>query len=146
MVNYIFSIHIISKWKNIVIWSVSMFLLALMFTGLYDSFKGEITDVIGNNIDIYIFSDDLDWCKENLNFLKNKHFIEHDLADKKFYNYLYLMSKFKNFIIPNSSFAWWAAWLSQQENKTIVVPENWSGLVNQKFIDIIPSDWIKIKF
>jgi ABC-2 type transport system permease protein len=48
MVNYIFSIHIISKWKNIVVWSVSMFLLALMFTGLYDSFKGEITDVIGN--------------------------------------------------------------------------------------------------
>ena len=106
----------------------------------------KIVDVIGNNIDIYIFSDDLDWCKQNLNFLKNKHFIEHDLAGKKFYNYLYLMSKFKNFIIPNSSFAWWAAWLSQQENKTIVVPENWSGLVNQKFIDIIPSDWIKIKF
>ena len=48
MFNYIFSIHIISKWKNILIWSVSMFLLALMFTGLYDSFKGEITDMLGN--------------------------------------------------------------------------------------------------
>ena len=48
MFNYIFSIHIISKWKNILIWSVSMFLLALIFTGLYDSFKGEITDMIGN--------------------------------------------------------------------------------------------------
>jgi len=48
MFNYIFSIHIISKWKNILIWSVSMFLLALIFTGLYDSFKGEITDMLGN--------------------------------------------------------------------------------------------------
>ena len=48
MLNYIFSIHIISRWKNILIWSVSMFTLALVFTGLYDSFKGEITDMIGN--------------------------------------------------------------------------------------------------
>ena len=48
MLNYIFTIHIISRWKNIVVWSASMFLLALMFTGLYDSFKGEITDMIDN--------------------------------------------------------------------------------------------------
>ncbi len=48
MLNYIFSIYIISRWKNILIWSVSMFTLALVFTGLYDSFKGEITDMIGN--------------------------------------------------------------------------------------------------
>jgi len=48
MLNYIFSIYIISRWKNILIWSVSMFILALVFTGLYDSFKGEITDMIGN--------------------------------------------------------------------------------------------------
>ena len=97
-------------------------------------------------INVYIFSDDLDWCKKNFFFLKNKYFVEHDFAGKKFYNYLYLMSKFKNFIIPNSSFAWWAAWLSQRSNKVIIVPENWSGLVNKDLIDIIPLNWIKIKF
>jgi ABC-2 type transport system permease protein len=48
MLNYIFSIYVISRWKNILIWSVSMFILALVFAGLYDSFKGEITDMIGN--------------------------------------------------------------------------------------------------
>ena len=52
----------------------------------------------------------------------------------------------KNFIIPNSSFAWWAAWLSEKNDKVIIVPEKWSGLINQKFIDIIPQNWIKIKF
>ena len=55
------------------------------------------------------------------------------------------MSNFKNFIIPNSSFAWWAAWLSKKNDKNIIVPEKWSGLVNQKYVDIIPPSWIKIK-
>ena len=56
------------------------------------------------------------------------------------------MTNFKYFVIPNSSFAWWAAWLSEKNDKVIIVPERWSGLVNQKFIDIIPQSWIKIKF
>ena len=46
------------------------------------------------------------------------------------------MSNFKNFVIPNSSFAWWAAWLSEKNNKIITVPDKWSGLVNQEYIDI----------
>ena len=56
------------------------------------------------------------------------------------------MTNFKYFVISNSTFAWWAAWLSQQNDKVITAPEKWSGLVNQKFIDIIPPSWIKIKF
>jgi len=106
----------------------------------------KIQSIIGNNIEVYIFSDDLDWCKNNFSFLDKKYYVEHDFGGYKFYNYLYLMSNFKNFVIPNSSFAWWAAWLSEKNNKIITVPEKWSGLVNQEYIDIIPSSWIKIKF
>ncbi len=98
------------------------------------------------DLDVYIFSDDLEWCKENFQFLENKHFIEHQYAGNKFFNYLYLMTCFKIFVIPNSSFAWWAAWLSKKNDKVILVPEKWSGLVNQDFIDIIPENWIKVKF
>lgn len=36
----------------------------------------------------------------------------------------YLISKSKYKIIPNSSFSWWSAWLSQ-ENKMTIAPNNW---------------------
>jgi len=105
----------------------------------------KIQSIVGNDIEVYIFSDDLDWCKNNFSFIEKKYYVEHDLAGYKFYNYLYLMSNFKNYIIPNSSFAWWAAWLSQKNEKIVAVPEKWSGIVNQEYIDIIPPSWIKIR-
>jgi len=102
--------------------------------------------LLGSDIIVYIFSDDLDWCKDNFNFIENKFFVEHSYAGKKFYDYLYLMSLFQNFIIPNSSFAWWAAWLSVKDNKTIMAPNRWSGLVDERKIDIVPSNWIRVNY
>ena len=42
------------------------------------------------------FPDDLDWCKKNFGFINKKYFVEHNFAGNKFYNYLYLMTCFKN--------------------------------------------------
>ena len=114
-----------------------------------DYYKNSVQEMkkkLGNDISFYIFSDDLDWCKKNFDFINNKNFIEYDYAGYKFYNYLYLMTCFKNFIIPNSSFAWWGAWLSTQTNKIIMTPEKWSGLVDESLIEIVPSEWVRVKY
>lgn len=87
-----------------------------------------------------VFSDDIDWCKEKLNF-KNIIFIENE----KDYIELYLMSKCKNNIICNSSFSWWGAWLNENKNKKVIAPKKWFGLkINEDDSDIIPKNWIKI--
>ena len=112
----------------------------------YKNAISKIKKKLGNDIMIYIFSDDLNWCKKNFDFLNKKYFVEHDFAGYKFYNYLYLMTCFKNFIIPNSSFAWWGAWLSVHKNKIVMTPEKWSGLVDENLIEIVPHNWERVKF
>lgn len=100
-----------------------------------------------SNPHFYIFSDDIDWCKENFKELEYPNtIVEHDYAGKRFENYLYLMSKCKHFIIPNSTFAWWAAWLCSNPNKIVIAPEKWFAdtEMNKQTIDLIPERWIRI--
>lgn len=97
-------------------------------------------EVIGNYDNLFIFSDDIQWCKSNFDF-KNMYFIEgnDDVED------LWLMSLCKNNIIANSSFSWWGAWLNSNPGKKIIAPKNWFGdQTNLNENDIIPNNWIKI--
>jgi len=85
-----------------------------------DYYKQAIS-IIGEETLFLIFSDDIEWCKTNLNFIKNKIFISGNLD----YQDLYLMSMCNHNIIANSSFSWWGAWLNENKNKKIIYPSFW---------------------
>jgi len=97
---------------------------------------------IVDNKNIAIFSDDIEWCKNNFDFIKNPLFINnsHDYED------LILMSMCKNNIIANSSFSWWSAWLNKNDNKIVIAPNNWFGpeYYSMSTKDLIPQEWIRI--
>ncbi len=95
-------------------------------------------DIIGSVDKILIFSDDIEWCKENLRY-HNMIFVEglSDVED------LWLMSMCDHNIIANSSFSWWGAWLNQNPKKKIVAPKLW--LKDNKLAkEIVPDHWYKI--
>ena len=88
----------------------------------------------------YIFSDDLEWCKNSLGFLDNCIFVD---STKTEIDDLKLMSFCKHNIIANSSFSWWGAWLNQNCKKTVIAPKGW--LLNDPGSSkVILSDWVKM--
>jgi hypothetical protein len=97
-----------------------------------------------SNPQYFVFSDDIEWCIENLQFLSPVKFVSHQHAGKKFATYLQLMSLCKYFIIPNSSFAWWAAWLNNDPQKIVIAPTKWFGTGPKDTQDIIPVSWLKL--
>jgi len=79
-----------------------------------------------------------------INFIK----IYELLPDTKDYQELIYMSNCKHFIIANSSFSWFGAYLNRNENSIVLYPDEWFGPVFKDtyfFYDMYPENWIKVK-
>ena len=95
---------------------------------------------LGENFSLFVFSDNIDWAKNNLYFGVPINFVagcERDVDE------MFLMSQCKHNIIAHSTFAWWGAWLNQNPDKKVLAPEPW--IKNNKYNhDIISDGWIKM--
>ncbi len=88
----------------------------------------------------FIFSDDINWAKNNLK-LKNCYYMDQNSIEEGFKD-LELMKNCNHFIIANSSFSWWGAWLSESKSKIIAAPKPWFNKKDEG--DIVPNDWMRI--
>ena len=121
---------------------------ALDFHGLCDItyYESAINIIKENNsvYEIFVFSDDLEWCKANFNFLEKTHFVDSNQNTNAYLD-LFLMSNCKHNVIANSSFSWWAAYFNFWPDKIICYPSVWFGniaKINTK--DLCPIEWNKI--
>jgi len=97
--------------------------------------------LLPKDLKVVIFSDDIEWCKNN--FIGDRYVF----VDEIDYISIYIMAKMKHHIISNSSFSWWGAWLSQHEDKIVITPKKWFGgsILNQDIeMKLIPDNWIRI--
>lgn len=86
-------------------------------------------------------SDDIGYCQRYFGFLPNSYFINNLSPIKQ----LILGSQFNNFIISNSTFSWWMAWLGEDQSSKIVRPKrNFRGkyLLENNDKDYFPTRWI----
>ena len=86
-----------------------------------------------------VFSDDIDFVKKEIT-LPNSYFVQGNPG----YVDLYLMSRCRHFILANSTFSYWAALLSVNDEKIVCVPEFWYNRPLEKE-DYIPEEWQRIK-
>ncbi len=101
-----------------------------------------ITEKINNPV-FFIFSDDIEWARENFKLNYPTVYIDKSFGLKDAEEMI-LMSKCKNHIIANSSFSWWGAWLGLNKNKIVIAPKKWFNNPNVDTSDLIPESWIVI--
>jgi hypothetical protein len=102
----------------------------------------EIVEKNVHNPTFFIFSNDIEWCKENFNQLQKKEFINWNIGKDSFKD-MQLMSLCSHNIIANSTFSWWGAWLNTNPSKIVISPTQFINSTNS-LKDLIPSSWIKI--
>ena len=82
------------------------------------------------------FSDDIEWVKNNLDFKCETYY---ENGNDPVWEKLRLMSCCKHFVISNSSFSWWAQYLSCNKNKIVYAPTKW--YVDNRKVDIFQDSW-----
>lgn len=93
------------------------------------------------NPNLYVFSDDPEWCKNNLKFTQQTIYISHNTDGSED---MRLMKNCKHNIIANSSFSWWGAWLNNNPGKIVIAPKQWFSHSESNTNDVIPDLWQKL--
>jgi hypothetical protein len=92
----------------------------------------------------FVFSDDISWCESNLSFLDSATFVPLSLSGFKSSQHLRLMSECRHFIISNSTFSWWGAWLSTHPGKRVLYPAKWFQDDGMNTLGMFPATWTAI--
>lgn len=95
----------------------------------------------------FIFSDKPELARARIPLPDSRvTLVSHNLGDEYAYADLWLMTQCKHFIIANSTFSWWGAWLATNAFKKIIAPgfEMRQGKMWWGFKGLLPDEWIKL--
>lgn len=120
----------------------------------WDEYYKQAVEYICSNVDtprFFIFSNDPQWCKENL-CVPNGSIVDCNGYQKDGYvgqerEDMWLMSLCRHGITANSSFSWWGAWLGDKQRPRIVItPKKWFAINTPQTdsTDMVPDRWIRL--
>ena len=102
-------------------------------------------DKLFPNAHYFIFSDNLEQARTQVPLSdKRMTIVNHNNNETNAYADLWLMTQCQHFIIANSTFSWWGAWLSKYKDKVVIAPS-----ISKKFghwadPKLLPKEWIKL--
>ncbi len=105
----------------------------------YDAAMKLVTARLGSEVELFVFSDDIAWTRENIRYDVPTVYVDWNAG--RDYEDFRLMSACRALIIANSTFSWWAGWLNPDPDKVVVAPKVWflaPGVVS----DLPNSAWI----
>jgi len=109
------------------------------FETAMDLIRGKIA-----NPTFLIFSDDIEWCKQAGIFGKDCEFIETNRFGDNPAIDLLLMSNCRHHIMSNSTYSWWAAWATLDEDKICILPEKWTPQHGTADLGLVYRNWITL--
>jgi hypothetical protein len=98
----------------------------------------KITEQYPNAV-VICFSDDIEWVKGNIDFGRTTYY---ESGNDSTVEKIWLMSRCKHFVLSNSSFSWWAAYLSGNKNGEVIAPPKWYA--DGRPTDVYRSSWTKL--
>jgi len=101
-----------------------------------DGYYQRAIRAIGDDVTYLVFSDDLPWCRQNLEIDRL------EFADVDAFTSLCLMTGCEVNVVANSSFSWWGAFLNP--NAEVYAPSRWWRAMpppNDHQDDIVPPAW-----
>jgi hypothetical protein len=105
----------------------------------------DIINLEYSNHPIWVFSDDVDEAREVLSWLPSERVKYISDVDKQSAASFMAMRLGCAYIIANSTFSWWGAFLSDARNPLVIAPEPW--FIGQREPRLlIPKDWIRVQY
>lgn len=110
-----------------------------------DYYKKAITELLKDKKKhtFFVFSNDIEWCKENLLGLMQGYecvFVTENKGKNSCWD-MFLMTYCKDLIIANSSFSWWGAFLNK-DVKRVYAPYPW--LNGDCKLEVYDESWVKV--
>lgn len=92
---------------------------------------------------VLVVSDDIPWCREHIQLPGQVTFVNYVTWEA-----LWLLSMCRHFVISNSTFSWWGAYLGEKPGSVVVAPSVWFGPgVHSRGhfeTDIYQPNWVQI--
>ena len=108
----------------------------LLDVNYYNEAIDDLKTKIGKNVVFFVFARDINWAKQNLNKGFNYIFIEPSIRNDL--QEFILMTQCKYFILANSTFSWWAAYISGSQQ---VIYKNHANMKIGITDNYFPSKW-----